>query len=136
MTTTISALPRIVQVLHTTDAGEFGADNCAHCGADCRYQTVFLAAEADGSLVKRAAARGCIQLFPRSPIADVHVKASKTADEKRRKGWKLASWDQARLDACEAFYAGQITEAEALDRCKRADYDARQYAAKKFGGRR
>lgn len=99
-------LPRIIQFIERTDAGEYGADSCAHCGAKCRYQQVFMGD--DG--MRHSAAAGCIRLYRVSPVAAEHAKIDERRTERNRDGRTLASWDLKKLEAIEKFYADEIDE--------------------------
>lgn len=103
-------LPKIVQYLGRSDAGEYGADNCAHCGAKCRYQVEFLGS--DGKTHRAAA--GCIKLYPVSKVAGEHAAIDTRRNDREKKGQALASWDIAKLEAIEKFYAGDVTEDHVL----------------------
>ena len=101
--------PRIIRVLGVDDCP--GA-TCPHCGAEGRY--IHRVQLVDGRTI--AAMSGCIKLFPVSPVADVHLKLTKKAIEYANKGWGLNRWDTKSLEAIEAFYAGSISEQEAMAR--------------------
>lgn len=128
MTTTLASLPKIVAILSTTDAGEFGAATCPHCGADGRYVKTFKCD--DGTT--RGAMAGCIRLFPISPLAEEHSKIQ----DKVRKGTKLNGWDTKKLAAIEAVLAGSSTEAEAIEVVRAQNFSRNAWMAQKFGGRR
>lgn len=119
-------------LLGSHDYGEFGGGNCAHCGADCRYEQSFVCD--DGTT--RRAARGCIQLFPQSNLIRRQRKHLAAVEQKRIKGWNLASWDVAREDAFVDLALGKIDAATCEARLDDADRAARTYAARKFSGRR
>jgi hypothetical protein len=103
-------LPRIIRFDGRSDAGEYGAATCPHCGADGRYVWSFLCE--DGT--RRGAMAGCIRLFPVSAVADEHRKIMERQADREKKGRNLASWDVAKLAAIEAFHAGETTEGDAL----------------------
>jgi hypothetical protein len=103
-------LPRIIRFDGKSDAGEYGAATCPHCGADGRYVWSFLCE--DGT--RRGAMAGCIRLFPVSAVADEHRKIMERQADREKKGRNLASWDVAKLAAIEAFHAGETTEGDAL----------------------
>lgn len=108
--TATTALPKIVAVVSKSDSGEYGNATCPHCGALGRYVWTFKCD--DGTT--RGAMAGCIKLFPRSPLADEHMKLVERFKERQAEGKSLASWDEAKLDAIEDAIDGKITEAEAL----------------------
>jgi hypothetical protein len=117
-------LPEVIEVLALEDAGEFGAANCPHCGAEGRYVYRFTCA--DGS--ERGAMRGCFKHFPKHRFAERCAKILAKEKDNRtasRQSWgeprKLASWDQETLDAIRNFAAGRIQEWEADDIIRRAD---------------
>lgn len=130
--TTIQTLPRITRFLGISDSGEFGNASCPHCGADGRYVQRFLCE--DG--IERGAMAGCVKLFPISPLAAVEQKLTIKAAEYAKKGWKLPSWDQKKSEALESFYAGAITEQQALDLIRTQDQASAAYRRRKFSGRR
>lgn len=103
-------LPRIVVMIARTDSGEYGNATCPHCGADGRYVWTFRCD--DGT--KRGAMAGCIKLFPRSALVDEHQRLLERAADRKAKGWQLASWDQAKLEAIEQVANGKVGEAEAV----------------------
>lgn len=129
MTTT--QLPKIIQFLETTDAGEYGATCCPHCDAKGRYVHHFLV---EGG-ARRAAMSGCIKLFPVSPVALAHKKIMEKA-AKLPEGRKLNGWDTKKLEAIEAYYAGTTAEADALIVIQSEDAACARWVAKKYGGRR
>lgn len=113
MTTT--TLPRIIAITGRTDAGEYGATTCPHCGANGRYITTFVCE--DGKT--RGAMSGCIKLFPISPLAKIHADLLAKSAANVRKGWKpFSSFDQPKMDAIEAVMAGTMSEDEAVRICK------------------
>lgn len=103
-------LPKIVEFLGVKDSGEYGNANCPHCGALGRYVYSF---RCDDGKVHGAMA-GCIRLFPVSPLAEEHRAIMERRREREETGRTLASWDVAKLEALEAFYAGTGTEADVL----------------------
>lgn len=105
---------RIVRFGDTSDAGEFGATVCPHCGAKGRYVLHFTAVTDDGEIVKRAAMRGCVKLWGTSKIAEEERKIRERQADREKTGGKLASWDVTKLDKIEAFYAGKLTEGQCL----------------------
>lgn len=111
---TIAALPKIIRVLDTHDAGEYGAATCPHCGAKCRYYKTFEAIDADGAIVKLAAAAGCIQLFPTSKLAVTHMKLLDKQRDYAKQGWTLNKSDARCLAIIEAVAKGEIDEQDAL----------------------
>lgn len=106
----VAGLPRIIMFGELRDSGEFGADNCAHCGAKGRYQRSFVCE--DGT--HRSAMAGCIQLFPVSKLAKEHLAILKRSEERAQSGGKLAGWDVAKLEAINAAAIGEMTVDEAL----------------------
>lgn len=127
-------LPRIVEFLGRSDAGEFGAATCPHCGADGRYVSSFRCS--DGTT--RGAMAGCIQFFPVSPIATEQAKIMERKADREAKGQKLASWDQAKLDAMSLYYAGQLGEGEVLATIATQNAKRQAWLDRKYGrgGRR
>src|ERR1041384_229731 len=99
----VATLPRIIRFVERTDSGEFGAAQCPHCGADGRYVYWFVTEDGE----RRGAMAGCIRLFPVSKIAKEHHAIMERRADRESKGWKLASWDTAKLEAIEAFYRGE-----------------------------
>lgn len=129
---TDTTLPQIVRFIAVTDAGEFGATNCAHCGAKGRYEHVFMCA--DGT--RRSAMAGCIQRFPVSPVALEEKRIRERQADRAKSGGKLASWDETKLAKIEAFYDGTLTEGQALAWI--ADENAKRdsWLRRRNGGRR
>ena len=131
--TQIEQLPRIIQFLSRTDSGEFGGDNCAHCGAKGRYQFHFICE--DGK--RHAAMAGCIQLYPISPIAKIHSGLMAKQAELSHQKWpngeqkNLNSWDAAKLEAIEAFYRGEAEEDATIQACRNQDYKRDAWMQKK-----
>lgn len=113
---TTEQLPRIIQFVMRRDSGEFGNDNCAHCGAKGRYQWVFVC---DDGKQHRAMA-GCIKLYPVAPVAKIHQTLIEKAKQMAGQHWpngdakQLNSWDTVKLDAIEAFYRGEVSEEIAM----------------------
>lgn len=105
-----TSIPMIIRFLGTSDAGEFGAAECPHCGAKGRYTAHFVLA--DGS--HGAAMAGCLKLFPCSPVAREEARLQKKQADYAKKGWKLNRGDTEALAALERFYAGIIDERAAL----------------------
>ena len=105
------ALPAIVAVLGVDDygpcEGSLGSASCPHCGAQGRYVVRFMCE--DGS--RRGAMRGCIQLFPRSPIARLTQAAYEHAGDARRSGTRLATWWADIIAAVGAFEKDRDLEA-------------------------
>ncbi len=131
MTNTTKTRPtvRIVQFINRTDSGEFGNDSCGHCGADGRYQYTFLGD--DGK--RHRAMAGCIKLFKVAPIADIHAKLIVKSQDlaKRYDGGHLNSWDTKKLEAIKKFYAGDLTEDQAMRICHDQDFAAKTWRASK-----
>lgn len=125
--TTAPTLPRIVAITGTSDAGEFGAATCPHCGAQGRYIKTFVCD--DGTT--RGAMAGCIRLFPISPLA----KEQTALLDKARNG-RLNGWDTNKLAAIEDVLAGRKTAAEAQSVVDRENASRNAWIAKKYGGRR
>lgn len=125
-------LPRIIMFESKTDSGEYGNATCPHCGADGRYVWWFRCE--DGT--RRGAMAGCIRLFPVSQIAKAHQAIIDKAAKYEKKGWSLPSWDQSKLEAIEAYAAGEITEGDALRTIEDADRKARAYRQRRYGRRR
>lgn len=114
MTTSSRApLPRIVRFLGVDDCA--GA-SCPHCGATGRI--IYRFQVEDGRQL--GAMRGCVQLFPVSPVAREHARRLKKARNYAARGWKLNRDDVAALDAIEAFCNGLLDEASALSMVRRA----------------
>lgn len=108
-TTAIQSLPRVLYVKHRTDAGEFGAATCPHCGADGRYVIHFVC---EGG-IERAAMAGCFKLFPKSALADESLKILERKADREKQGRSLASWDLRKWEAIEQVAAGTMTVDEA-----------------------
>src|SRR5215470_7903700 len=123
-------LPEIIAYDHVSDAGEYGNDICAHCGAKGRYQHHFLTTAGP-----RAAMAGCVQLFPISRIAKTHGQLLTKQREYGQKGWKLPSWDQDKLEAIQALQLGLATRDEVELRIANAEFRAAEFRRKKFGRR-
>lgn len=129
---TTATLPKIIAITARTDAGEYGAATCPHCGADGRYVVSFVCE--DGS--KRGAMSGCIKLFPISPLAKIHADLLVKAAANERKGWKrFSSFDQPKMDAIEAVMAGTMTEDQAIFICKNQSAKAYTWMQNKNRGR-
>lgn len=112
MTTTadralVSGLPRIVRFLGVDDAP---GSSCPHCGATGRF--IYRFQVQNGR--ELGAMRGCVQLFPVSPIAREHARLIKKSADYTARGWKLNRDDAMALDAIEAFCEGQLDEHSAL----------------------
>jgi len=105
---TVQALPRIIRFIGTTDAPD---SQCPHCGARGRFIIHFVVE--DGRTL--GAMRGCVQLFPASQIAREDLRLMEKAKGLEKKGWHLNRGDTRALEAIERFYAGEITEREALN---------------------
>lgn len=112
-----AGLPRIVRFEGRTDAGEFGATSCPHCGADGRYVWWFTCE--DGS--RRGAMSGCVKRFPVSKLAEEHQRIIERAKERERDGRALASWDLEKLDAIDQVSAGTLDIDAALSRVREAN---------------
>lgn len=129
---TTTALPRIIAIIGRTDAGEYGATACPHCGALGRYVTTF--ACADGTT--RGAMSGCIKLFPISKLAEEHKRIIERKAERDRKGQTLASWDTAKLAAIDAVMAGTMSEDQALTVVRDQNYRRSEWMDRNKRGRR
>jgi hypothetical protein len=108
----LASLPRIVRFLGTSDAGGPDAE-CPHCGAKGRYVHSFECE--DGS--RRGAMSGCVKLFPVHPIAQADMALRGRERELRTRFGataQLNSWDQRMRVAIDAYYAGTMTEGDAL----------------------
>lgn len=130
MTNIYTDLPKIVRVTSVTDAGEFGAATCPHCGASGRYIYHFDCA--DGT--HGGAMKGCFSKFPKHKFAAIHANI---LDKKRTKKY-LASWDTQKLEAIEKFIAGELTEKQAQHLIDMAQSQCVAYVNKAYGrpGRR
>lgn len=129
---TTQALPRIIAITGRTDAGEYGATTCPHCGAQGRYITSFVCE--DGKT--RGAMSGCIKLFPISPLAKIHADLLVKSAANVRKGWKpFSGFDQPKMDAIQAVMAGTMTEDEAVRICKNQSDAAYRWMQNKRSGR-
>jgi len=102
-------LPTIVKFLSISDAGEFGAASCPHCGAAGRYVYKFVCS--DG--VERGAMAGCIKKFPMHFLAREHQRIIDKQTDYQKKGWNLPSWDLAILDLIEKRISGAINDKKA-----------------------
>jgi hypothetical protein len=103
-------LPTIVRFEGVTDAGEYGAATCPHCGADGRYVYTFTCD--DGR--RHGAMSGCVQLYPVSKLAEEHRRILDRQKDRAKRDGKLAGWDVAKLEAIDAAAAGTMTVADAL----------------------
>lgn len=104
----MTALPRIVRFVGTSDAPD---STCPHCGATGRYITTFVVE--DGRTL--GAMRGCLKLFPVAPVAAAHAWLLDKQARYTKQGWKLNRDDQYALDQIFLFYAGVASEQYALD---------------------
>ena len=118
---TVSTLPKIVRIEGKVDYGDYGAMNCPHCDAKCRYVTYFDAIDADGKVLSMGAAAGCFTLFPISPLANVHAKLLTKQADYAKKGWDLNRTDSSNLDLIEQVAKGKIGADEALARIRAAN---------------
>lgn len=126
-------LPRVIEVLEVIDCGPGPSVSCPHCGADGRYITRFRCD--DGTT--RGAMSGCFKLFPAHRFCLRVDEIKRREIEAERQGRRLASWDQAILDAIRAFASGERSEAE-VDRVIKIE-DARKKSwckSRARGGRR
>lgn len=106
-------LPRIVRFLGVDDAP--GA-SCPHCGAEGRYILRFQVE--DGRSL--GAMRGCAKLFPASQVAHEHLRLTQKAERYAKLGWKPNRADSEAMDACERFFAREVSESYALGVIKSA----------------
>lgn len=123
MTTQVD-LPRILWIIERTDSGEFGADNCAHCGAPGRYQIHFMGD--DG--LRHAAMAGCVQRFPMSPLAQEQAKLVTKAASARG----LNGWDKTKMAAIEACGRQEISEADAIAVISEQNRQCRNWSQRRF----
>jgi len=77
---------------------------------------------------------GCITHFPEHRFAEIQRKLNDKAAEYSEKGWKLASWDEAKLDAIDDYAEGKITESQADAKIRDAEWRRMEYNRKR--GRR
>lgn len=127
----VGPLPKIVTFLGISDAGEYGAATCPHCGADGRYVHEFITE--DGAT--RGAMSGCIKLFPVSPVAAEHRALIERDRDREKNGRRISSWDEVKQGAIEAFYRGDLSEADALsviqtENQRRSDWMNRKFASR------
>jgi hypothetical protein len=130
--TPTSTLPKIITVLGVKDCGPCDPEPtgvCPHCGADGRYIYSFLCE--DGTV--RGAMKGCIQLFPRHPLAFKVQGVFKKQVDYAKKKWKLASWDSAVIEATGDLEARRISLAEWEGRVRNAFAQRDAYLARRFG---
>ena len=107
------ALPRIVRFLETDDAP---GSSCPHCGATGRFIHRFVVE--DGRTL--GAMRGCVKLFPVSPVAREALRLDLKARRYKREGWPMSAADQRALDAISALESGTGNEASVLSVIKLA----------------
>lgn len=124
------SLPRIVRFHGTSHSGP-GEAVCPHCGA--RGSVVHSFEVEDGRLM--GAMSGCVKLFPVSPIAREHMRIQKKLDDQRKRGLRvgLNRWDGAALKAIEDFYAGTLTEQDAVRRIESERKSAAAWRRGRFG---
>lgn len=120
---TISTLPKIIRIEGKTDYGEYGAMNCPHCDAKCRYVTYFDAVDADGNVLKMGAAAGCFTLFPISKLANLHSKLLTKQADYAKKEWTLNRADTQVLDLIQQAATGTMTEDAALSAIRKIQAD-------------
>lgn len=126
MAATKADLPKLVQYLYTHDGGpcdDGPTATCPHCGADGRYVHWFKTADGD----MRGAMSGCIKLYPVSPVAREDMRLREKEADYAKSGWQLPSWDKKMQQAIEAFYAGTLSEAQAVKDITRQKAAAAQY---------
>lgn len=116
----VSALPRIIRFFDSTRSD--GA-TCPHCGAPGAVVHHFEVE--DGR--RLGAMSGCVQLFPVAPIAREDLALRKKEQDYAKRQWKMPSWDTARREAIERFYAGELTEQVALALVRQAKANAAAY---------
>lgn len=131
--TATTTLPKITRFLGTTDHGPCEGEPsaiCPHCGSGGRYIHAFECE--DGTT--RGAMSGCVQLFPVSPIAKEDMRLNeRLTDLKKRFGStaSLNSWDSRIRTTIDAFYAGQLTEMQAMQRIQIENRAKQAYRQKK-----
>lgn len=137
--TATSTLPKIVRFLGITDYGPCDGGEptavCPHCGSGGRYVHAFECA--DGT--RRGAMSGCVQLFPISLIATEDQKLTeRELDLKKRfgKDAQLNSWDKNIQAIIHRFYAGALTEPEALRLITNENRAKQVYRRNRFRGGR
>lgn len=121
----MTTFPRIIRFLGTDDCPD---SSCPHCGCTGRYITRFVVE--DGRTL--GAMRGCLALFPVSPVAQEEQRLIKKQERLAKNGWKLNRADRAAMDAIAQFHAGGISEWQALRECQ----DARRSASLRLRERR
>lgn len=129
--TPTSTLPKIITVLGVQDCGPCDPEPtgvCPHCGTDGRYIYTFLCE--DGT--RRGAMKGCIQLFPRHPLAMKVQGVFKKQLDYTKKQWKLATWDQMVIDATGDLEAKRINLAEWENRVRSAFFQRDAYLKRRF----
>lgn len=93
--------PRIVAFLGTDDYGP-GCASCPHCGATGRYIVRFRVE--DGRHL--GAMRGCLRLFPVTPLAQEHGRLLDKQKRMESQGWKLSRRAAEALAAVEQAVNG------------------------------
>jgi hypothetical protein len=103
----VATFPKIIRFKGTDDCP---GGSCPHCGATGRWIVRFV----DETGQHRGAMRGCIKLFPVSAIALEELRLTDKAAKYAKQGWTLNRADQGAVNAIEAFYAGALTEVQAM----------------------
>jgi hypothetical protein len=120
----VTSLPRIMRYL---DSVSSEGSQCPHCGADGRTIHRFVCE--DGTT--RGAMSGCVKLYPISPLAREAMTLDRKIKGYVKRGLNLASWDQDKATALGEFYAGFITEAQALAAIRGANTRASIYRTRR-----
>ncbi len=126
-------LPRVVQIIDLEDHGEFGAASCPHCGAEGRYIYRFICEGSPDEI--RGAMKGCFAHFPKHPFVAKDQAIREKERECARTGRQLASWDIEIRDAITAYVNGTISETQATQRIRTAEYGRDCYLRRRFGRR-
>lgn len=121
----LASLPRIVRFLGTDDCPDA---ECPHCGATGRFIHRFQVE--DGRQL--GAMSGCVKLFPVRPIAQADMKLSEKERLTKKAGRIPASWDVEKRKILDRFYAGEITEGDAMGRIHIENMKAKNYAQRRF----
>lgn len=102
--------PRIIRFIGSTDSPD---SSCPHCGATGRFILYFMVE--DGR--RLGAMRGCAKLFPASRIAIEELRLTEKLKRlvKSYGGTaRLNQNDRRAAEAIEGFYAGSMSEQQAL----------------------
>jgi hypothetical protein len=62
--------------------------------------------------------RGCLKLFPVTPVAREGLKLAETAQKYTYKGWALSRWILQSQETLELFYSGDISQDECVFRLR------------------